>query len=53
MMNKAIENIAEREFGSNEFMVGFDKGIMEQAAGNTKAGRWKHHFDRFKNRIGK
>ena len=50
-MNKKIELIAKREFGSNEFMVGFQRGIMDKIAGTTKAGNWKQHFDKFRMKI--
>ena len=48
-----IEKIRKREFASNEFMVGFDKGIMNQAAGSVKAGQWKNHFEKLRRIIKK
>ena len=47
-MNKSIKDIADRKFGDNEFMVGFEKGKIDKIAGNLKANQWKEHFNKFK-----
>jgi len=46
MANKAIGQIAEREFKSHEFMQG-----PRALAGRLKAGDWKAHFSRLKEAI--
>lgn len=49
--NIDIGRISKREFGNNEFMVGFNKGVIDKLAGNTKAGNWKVHFKEFRKNI--
>jgi len=42
-MNKAIEQIIEREFGNNEIIIGQKKNNI-CLSGHCKAGKWKEHF---------
>jgi len=48
MGNLDIEKIGKREFGSNQNIVGFQRGRINQIAGRLKGGQWKKHFERFK-----
>ena len=51
-MNKAIKEMAIREFGDNPYMVGFDKTPKINAlAGTTKAGDFKEHFKKLKEEL--
>ena len=43
-MTNPIAEIADREFGSNEIMLGFKKAKLTQIAGQTKASNWQQHF---------
>ena len=42
-----IKKIADREFGNNEFKVGWKQG-WKLFAGQTKAKDWKKHFKKAK-----